>query len=356
MRQTWKVMIRSQLALAFVLAIMNTSMGYAQADCEPVDGVVPICGLVGPEDLERTPDNRYIVISSMGSPGGLLVLDPQTDALTRIYGEGVGEDSPEPGWGDPACTAAPDWVLSHGIDVRVRADGRWQVLVVNHQQRESVEFFELLPGDPAPTAVWRGCVSGPDNANFNDTVALADGGFLVTHMADQGLLPWQLLRAVLGFDTGFLYRWSPETGFAQVPNTQARFPNGVSLAPDGQSFYLNDYFGNTVRRHNLETGELLAQAEVMQTDNGAWTEGGKLLVASHPVSVLDLVVSLGHGFETPSLLPFDIVELDPETLASRLLISREGPPMGAGTVALQHGDFLYIGSYLGDRLIKVPLN
>jgi hypothetical protein len=28
--------------------------------------------------------------------------------------------------------------------------------------------------------------------------------------------------------------------------------------------------------------------------------------------------------------------------------------MGAGTVALQHGPWLYIGAFIGDRIIKVP--
>jgi hypothetical protein len=38
-----------------------------------------------------------------------------------------------------------------------------------------------------------------------------------------------------------------------------------------------------------------------------------------------------------------------------VLVRREGPPMGAGTVAVELDGFLYIGSYLGDRIIKMAV-
>jgi hypothetical protein len=33
----------------------------------------------------------------------------------------------------------------HGIDIVQREDGKYQVLVVNHGGRESVELFDLMP-------------------------------------------------------------------------------------------------------------------------------------------------------------------------------------------------------------------
>ena len=38
-----------------------------------------------------------------------------------------------------------------------------------------------------------------------------------------------------------------------------------------------------------------------------------------------------------------------------MLLEREGPPMGGGTVAVEAAGYLYIGSYAGDRIIKFPL-
>ncbi len=344
------------LFLPLVLAGCGGGADPGPVSCDPVDGVAVICGLVAPEDIERTPDNRRLVVGAMGAPGGLLVLDPATDAVSTVYGEQAGRADFEPGWGDSACTTPPSWLQSHGIDVRARSDGRLQVLAVNHAGRESVEFLELLETDDGMEAVWRGCVLGPENANLNDVVGLADGGFLVTHMASNDFPVLRGLQAYLGMDTGHVYRWHPDSGFSVVPGSEARLPNGIALAPDGSSYYLAEYFGNRVRRHSFPDGELLASAAVTQPDNLAWTEDGRLLAASHPVDLPALLASLEQGHEQPSLLPFDVIELDADNLASRTLVSRNGPPMGAGTVALQHGAHIYIGSYVGDRIIKVPLN
>ena len=346
-------------ALVWLLAVTAGCGGSADTglvSCEAVDGVDVICGLVAPEDIERTPDNSALVVGVLGPPGGLLLLDPATDAVTTVYGERAGRAEPEPGWGDSACVEPPSWLQSHGIDVRQRADGRVQVLAVNHAERESVEYLELVPGNGGTEAIWRGCVIGPEYANFNDAVGLADGGFLVTHMASNDFPALRGLQAWLGMNTGHVYRWHPEQGFSIVPGSDARMPNGIALAADGESYYINEYFGNRVRRHALPGGELLASASVVQPDNLAWTEDGLLLVASHPVGLMELLASLEQGYESPSLLPFDVIELDAESLASRTLLSRDGPPMGAGTVALQHGEHVYIGSYVGERIIKEPLN
>jgi hypothetical protein len=42
-------------------------------------------------------------------------------------------------------------------------------------------------------------------------------------------------------------------------------------------------------------------------------------------------------------------------MVAQPLLRLEGPPMGAGTVALQRGGNLYIGSYVGDRIIRLPM-
>ena len=325
--------------------------------CDLTEGIVSICGQVAPEDIERTPDNQRLIYGYFDQPGGVFALDPSSDAVTRIFGEGAGRIALESGWGDPACTTPPPWPQVHGLDVRVRQDGRWQLLVVNHADRESVEFFELdTDAQGELSATWRGCVVAPDSSNLNDVVALDDGGFLVTHMAPTDVPPWRLLQGLMGRNTGHVYRWHPERGLSIVPNSEANWPNGIALAPDGGSYYLNEYFGNRIRHHRLPDGELLAQSPITQPDNSAWTEDGKLLVASHPVGLMELLASLEQANDAPSLLPFDVIEVDPDTLTARVLLSRDGAPMGAGTVALQHGAYVYIGSYTGDRIIKVPLN
>ena len=43
-------------------------------------------------------------------------------------------------------------------------------------------------------------------------------------------------------------------------------------------------------------------------------------------------------------------------MSVRDIYTSDGAPMGAGTVGLQVGDELFIGSFQGDRLLRVKLS
>ena len=132
-------------------------------------------------------------------------------------------------------------------------------------------------------------------------------------------------------------------------------PNGIISSRDGKSFFLNVYFANELRKYDLASGELLGQVEIEKPDNLSWNADGYLLVASHHASLIALMKSVDKQETGPSTLPFSIVEVDPVTLESRVVLAREGAPMGAGTVAVELDGYLYIGSYAGDRMIKIAV-
>ena len=110
-----------------------------------------------------------------------------------------------------------------------------------------------------------------------------------------------------------------------------------------------------MRHYDLASMELLGVSEVRKPDNLSWNSAGKLLCASHCATVLGMMAQTPGEGEGPSPVCFSIVEIDPETMQTRTLLQRQGAPMGAGTVAVEAAGHLYIGSYVGDRLIKVPL-
>ena len=82
-------------------------------------------------------------------------------------------------------------------------------------------------------------------------------------------------------------------------------------------------------------------------------------------SLLVLPFLAACGQVAPSTLPgdmraaieraprFEIMALDPATLETETLFSGGGPPMGAGTVAVDLGDALWIGAFAGDRILRV---
>ncbi|MHA7816026.1 MAG: SMP-30/gluconolactonase/LRE family protein [Pseudohaliea sp.] len=342
--------------LAACLLAALAAAGAAAADtppCDAVDGLVPVCGFVGPEDIVRAPGGRYLVVGQMGDPGGLVLVDTQAPGASAV----TPAIAPADGWGDPACPPPESALHLHGLDLSRRGDDRWQLLAVNHAGRESVEFFELSPGEPGgevpPQLAWRGCVEAPPEGYFNDVAALPEGGFVVSHMAPRSAELRSFIFALFGRDTGFVYRWDPATGFSEQPGTASRYPNGVTVSPDGSALYLNEYLADRMRKIDLATGERLGEVAVEKPDNASWAADGRLLIASHHAGLFALLGSLRQPRDEVSLLPFSIIAVDPDTLAKETLFRHEGPPMGAGTVAVDAAGSLWIGSYVGDRVLRV---
>jgi len=347
---------RVGLCLALAVSASAGAEVSSTVSCKPVDEIESICSLDKPEDIVAAPNGRDLIFGQFGENGSIAVLDTHKQSVHILYPGSDSSIASDDLWGEPSCKTPGESFQAHGIDLSKRSDGRWQLLVVNHGSRESVEFFELEFGNEGRTrATWRGCVVMPDQGNINDVAGLPDGGFLVTHMADKDRQMWQLFLSFFGVDSGFVYRWDKSAGFSQVPGTEGKMPNGILLSPDGKSLFLNIYFGNELRKYDLASGELLGSVDIEKPDNLSWSPRGKLLVASQHSSLMELLSSLDPQGPEPSLLPFSIIEVDPDTLEKRVLLRREGEPMGAGTVAVELDGYLYIGSYVGDRMIKMAV-
>ena len=89
-------------------------------------------------------------------------------------------------------------------------------------------------------------------------------------------------------------------------------------------------------------------------DNSQWTAEGTLLIASHDASVTTVLAC--NEIETGACgARYSIVELDPASMTTRKIYENEGAPMGAGTATVRVGDELVIGSFAGDRVVRVTL-
>jgi hypothetical protein len=354
----------ARAAFAALTALACAGAGEPVLSCDPIGPARPICGFQNPEDLELLPDGQHLLVGEFGSmegerAGALSLLDIASEQRTVLYRGGDGGDL-TPGWGDPDCPGAPAPELSpHGIHLSRRADGRLQLLVVNHGGRESVEFFEVSESDGDWKVTWRGCALAPEGSWLNDVVALPEGGFLATHMmprrsgALQGIE--YLKAAVFGMQTGHALEWRPERGFAPLPGTETVFPNGIALSADGATLYLNSSIGGEVLRIDRASGRALGSAEVAGPDNSSWAPDGRLLVASFDGPLWEVLSC--DGIERGGCpVSFEIVAIDPETLVTETLHRGGGAPMGGGTVGLRVGDELFIGSFAGDRILRVTLD
>jgi len=189
---------------------------------------------------------------------------------------------------------------------------------------------------------WRGCVPAPAGANFNDVAWFGDG-LLVTQTVEVGpSLP------------AALYHWSRPRGFSEVAGTRGVYPNGVVVTADGRSAIINYFRGNEVRRVDLYTGRIEARLQLPHPDNSSWTPRGTLLIASNDFDVDYFVQCLALPAGACAV-PYRIYEVDAQLREATLVHSGGSSLMGGGTVAVRVGDSLYIGSVVGDRVLRVTL-
>lgn len=355
--------MRRSICLILFVSLSACSGGDPILTCEDDGNAHPICGFQNPEDLALLDDGQTVVVSQYGSmtedkSGSLALFDLDSESLRVVFPRADVDETPvEPvalaGWGDPQCPGPPGLEFNpHGLDLATRPDGKQQLLVVNHGGRESVEFFEVTHRAGVWSIDWRGCAVPPGEAYFNDVVALPDGGFLATHMMPRTNAMWGMLRASLGANTGSVYEWQPGRGYASLPGTEAPFPNGIEISPDGQRIYVNLYTIGEIRSYDRATGELLGSVEVASPDNLSWAQDGRLLVASHNGTFGDQRVCMTlDGGSCP--MAFAILAIDPVDWNREVLYENAGPPMGGGTVAIDIGDGLLIGTFAGDRVLRV---
>ena len=94
---------------------------------------------------------------------------------------------------------------------------------------------------------------------------------------------------LFGSNTGKVYRWTPGAGYVAEPGSDMPFPNGIEKAPDEDALYVASTLGNDVRRLDLARGEVTARAAIEGPDNLTWSADGRLLVASHADSWLEMM-------------------------------------------------------------------
>ena len=340
------------LSCCGLIALWSGAVAASPCDNPPTGaGLTAICGIEAPEDLVAL-DDRYLIVSSLAVSDHLYLLDTEQDEIIPMTTR-LTVPRPEERWGDVACMP-PVYMVSHGIDLS-RSDDEARLLVVNHGSRESVEMFALRGDAQAPTLEWRGCVMAAENAQFNDVAALPDGGFLAT---DPLGASWQLPRMIagaFGMDTGRVYRWESSAGYREVPNTEGAYPNGITLAADAKSFYLNLYLNGEVREHDLESGEVLRRVAVKKPDNSTLTPDGRLLVASHRANILSMMKAVASDAGERNRIAFDVMYIDLERFGTRALYSDDGSSLGGASVAVPVGDVLYLGAFRGDRMLRVEM-
>jgi hypothetical protein len=304
------------------------------------------CGQQGPEDLVVVPGSQWVVASAYGGTGGVNLIRVRDRMSIRAYPSADAKERLDaktyntcPG---PPDAAAKAKFLTHGLYLQTGTGAVHKLFVVAHGSRESVEVFEIDMRTPTPTLTWIGCAVAPNPIGLNSVRALADGGFIATNFLPRGQAIEELMT---GKQNGELWEWHTATGWQKVPGSETSGANGIELSDDGKLMYVAAWGSQSFFR--LTRGQTPPSRQEIKlgfrVDNIRWARDGSILAG-------------GQG-GTPEAMVNIVVKVDPRTLAVKDII--RSPNIGgfsAGTVAVEVGDDLWIGSYIADRIaiFKAP--
>lgn len=318
-----------------------------------------------PEDIISLPKTRWAVTSSMESadhPGGLNLVNSQSRKVTALWpAEDFTYAYDEDAF--PGCDGIPDEAIAatHGINV-VRTGGRtFDLYVVYHGNRESIEVFSVDVRGSRPTASWRGCVEVPQGTRANSVTVLPDGGIAMTNPydPDQPKLP-QLFDPVV--PSGQVWTWHRESSWTEVPGSDTFYPNGIEVSDDGATLFVAET-GPTTRDVVAipTTGgqqEVLAQMDFLP-DNLRWTRSGTLLTTGFRPSSLPMgqeeAIDCAVAGEVPDycVRGFDIVEIDPVAGTSEVVFSTDTAKFRFPTVAAPVGREIWVGGNATSKIAVV---
>lgn len=362
-------MIQARIISIAALLLLCDIHGHAKdlnlkegMECDAANGMQPICSFRRPEDIVLIPESHLLIVSETGGADrkhgnrDLVLFDTKSNEQYVLYPDKLSNTTTinHGVWGDEHCEE-PDWFAPHGIDIARRPDGELALFVVNHGEKESIQMFSVVLRNDGVKLEWRGCVAFGVGNSLNDVAVLPDGGFVTGATIFANESKGNRLGSIAH---GVIFLWKPGSGLSKLATLDGAYLNGITASLDGSSVFANSYReASYVVKFSVKTGEIEGVAKTkFYADNNSWSENGDLLVATiGPREGLDYF-QCDKTEPFYCTFPFEVIAIDPDTMASMVIFSHPaGPPFGTATVAVQVGDELYLGSSVGNRIIKIEM-
>jgi hypothetical protein len=340
--------ILTLLAALVLFASSSHVSGQSAAACNPVGNVRFVCGQQAPEDLVVIPGAQWILASSFAGSGGINLINVRDHTTTLIFPSQSSTERLDAKTYD-TCPGPPDaadkqMFVTHGLALRPGRNSTHTLYAVHHGARESIEAFEVDARGKTPALTWVGCAVVADPIGLNSVVALPEGGFIASNFLPRGIDAATRAKMLAGEKNGELWEWHTGRGWTMVPGSEAAGANGLEISKDGrwlyvaawgsQSFFRMSRGQSPVKRDDITLG--------FRVDNIRWAPDGSIFAT-------------GQGGMAP-MQTSNIVKINPETLKTQELLRQPyTPEFGAGTVAIQIGRELWVGSFRGDRIAIVPI-
>jgi hypothetical protein len=317
------------------------------ASCDPVGNVRFVCGQQSPEDLVVLPGSQWIVASSFGGSGGINLINVRDHSTTLAFPGPAAKERLDAKTYN-TCPGPPDAAdkakfATHGLALRAGRNSTHTLYAVHHGARESIEVFEVDARGKIPTLTWVGCAVVADPIGLNSVVALPEGGFIATDFLARGVDAVNRGRMLAGENNGALWEWHTATGWKMIPGSEAAGANGLEISKDGKWIYVAAWGSQGFFR--LSRGQTPGKRDSIplgfRVDNIRWAPDGSIFAA-------------GQGGVAP-MQTSNVVKINPDTLKVQEIIRHpNSPEFGAGTVAVQIGKEIWVGSFRGDRIAIFP--
>ncbi|MGR6520295.1 hypothetical protein ACU5JM_01515 (plasmid) [Rhodococcus erythropolis] len=309
-----------------------------------------------PEDILSLDGTDWVLLSSITAgdhPGGLSLFDRKTSTESALWPVPEFAYSPDLE-AFPGCETPPDEAraATHGINAVQTGPGTFDLFVVYHGSRESIEVFDLDVNGGDPEASWRGCVVLPEGTAANSVVGLAGGGIAITNFTDprEPLLP----QLFTGEPSGSVWTWERAGGWTEVPGSETFGPNGIEASADGKTLYVAETMKKRVVSIPTAGGALSEVATMaFLPDNLRWTDSGTLLTTGmeyEPLTAESIQTCAMEG--TGCISGFVVVEIDPAAGTFETVFSTETPDYQYATVAAQVGSEIWVG---GNAITQIAI-
>lgn len=322
--------------------------------CTPQDGLTPICGFQSPEDAEWLPDGSGMLVSEYGNyvaEGTIKLLDHKTGETTVLHDASMKNPVQDRNvWGAEGVVQK-DKFSPHGINLSQREDGRWQLLVVNHAETETIDFFELLQEDGEWTLQWRGGVDADEQDFYNDVAADGNGFYTTRFFSEKR--ENLFVDYAQKLENGIVKKWTPETGWTALEGTRGLILNGILWNPDADELVVNEWGNGRVNVFSGNGEKKFSVDGMPHPDNVSWNGArDAYLVASKSVDPQKLLECGTAGLEVCEG-EFNIFEIQPESGLKTTRYTSDGKFWGPPSNAIEKDGKLYIGSFGGTRILVV---
>jgi sugar lactone lactonase YvrE len=315
-----------------------------------------ICTFHGPEDIVDLAGTPWLLISQQEPKDasiGLAALNTDTGEIIRY---------------DPAGFPAScvDNARGGGIGLRAEAGGYRLVRLVHagglgaaisHPTiADGVETYRVAITAGRPVLTRTACVQAPVDYFLNDIAALADGGFAATHMYDRsGDAAAREAKFLASQPTGFVVRWSPKSGWSQIPNSEGSFPNGIDASPDGRWIAFAETYGHVISRIGVDGSGRERIPLAMNPDNVTALADGRFVVAGGTGEPLVSTRGCGPFSKAGCGFPAAAMVVDFAKGSVTPIVTSGGDTAPGFSVAVIKAGKAYIGSSSGDRVTVVTL-